>query len=101
MSYSVEGGARPPIAGSEPGCGALGWTADVGGRFVRRSGAPAGKIDRLDPATGRRELWKELLPSDATGVVRVSSVFVSPDGTFYAYAYSRVLSNLYLVEGLK
>jgi hypothetical protein len=59
------------------------------------------KIERLDPATGRAEPWREILPSDATGVVRVSSVLVAPDGTFYAYAYSRVLSNLFLVEGLK
>ena len=41
------------------------------------------------------------MPADPTGVVRISSIFVAPDGTFYAYAYSRVLSNLYLVEGLK
>ena len=33
-------------------------------------------------------------PADAAGVVRVSSVFVAPDGSFYVYAYSRVLSNL-------
>ena len=59
------------------------------------------RIDRLDLATGRREPWKEILPADATGVVRVSSVFLAPDGSFYVYAYSRVLSNLYLVEGLK
>ena len=90
-----------PVAGIEPGDFFLGWTSDDRGLFVLRSGAPEARIDRLDPATGHREFWKQLLPSDATGVVRVSSVFVSPDGTFYVYAYSRVLSNLYLVEGLK
>ena len=41
------------------------------------------------------------LRRDSAGIVRISSVFISPDGTFYAYAYSRVLSNLYLVEGLR
>jgi hypothetical protein len=34
----------------------------------------------------------EILPSDAAGVVQISSVFVSLDRTFYAYAYSSVLS---------
>jgi hypothetical protein len=30
-----------------------------------------------------------------------SSVFLAPDGAFYVYAYSRVLSNLYLVEEVR
>jgi Tol biopolymer transport system component len=99
--YSIDGGQPTRIAGVEPGDTFLGWTSDDRALFVLRGSAPAGKIDRLDPATGHREPWKELLPSDATGVVRISSVFVGPNGTFYVYAYSRVLSNLYLVEGLK
>ncbi|HEY3204267.1 MAG TPA: protein kinase [Thermoanaerobaculia bacterium] len=101
VAYPIEGGEPTALAGLEAGDLPVGWTADDRGLFVQRSGAPAAKIERLDPATGRAEPWREILPSDATGVVRVSSVLVSPDGTFYAYAYSRVLSNLFLAEGLK
>jgi len=101
VAYPIEGGEPTALAGFEAGDVAVGWTADDSGLFVQRSGAPVAKIERVDLATGRAEPWKEILPSDATGVVRVSSVLISPDGTFYAYAYSRVLSNLYLVEGLK
>jgi Tol biopolymer transport system component len=101
VAYPIEGGEPTDLAGFETGDVPVGWTADDRALFVQRAGAPGAKIDRLDLATGRREPWREILPSDATGVVRVSSIFVSPDGTFYAYAYSRVLSNLYLVEGLK
>jgi Tol biopolymer transport system component len=99
--HQIEGGEPAPIPGFEPGDVAVGWTTDDRALFVQRSGGPGARIDRLDLATGRREPWREILPSDAAGVVRVSSVYVSPDGTFYAYAYSRVLSNLFLVEGLK
>ncbi|MFY9549859.1 MAG: protein kinase [Thermoanaerobaculia bacterium] len=101
VAYPIEGGEPTSLTGFEPGDAPVSWTADDRGLFVQRSGAPVGKIERLDPATGRAEPWREILPSDATGVVRVSSVLVAPDGTFYAYAYSRVLSNLFLVEGLK
>ena len=101
VAYPIEGGEPTAVAGFEPGDTPVGWTADDRGIFIQRSGAPVAKIERLDPATGRAEPWREILPSDATGVVRVSSVLISPNGTFYAYAYSRVLSNLYLVEGLK
>ncbi|HEY6147229.1 MAG TPA: WD40 repeat domain-containing protein, partial [Thermoanaerobaculia bacterium] len=99
--FPVAGGEPVLVPGREPGETPLGWTADDRSLYVQKRGGPAARIDRLDLATGRRELWKEILPADATGVVRVSSVFLSPDGAFYVYAYSRVLSNLYLVEGLK
>jgi hypothetical protein len=101
VAYSIEGGEPTPLVGLQPGDIVLGWTSDDRALFVLRGSAPSAKIDRLDPTTGRREPWKELLPSDPTGVVRTSSVFVSPDGTFYVYAYSRVLSNLYVVDGVK
>ncbi|MDQ6891759.1 MAG: protein kinase [Acidobacteriota bacterium] len=99
--FPIAGGEPVPVPGFETGEAAVGWTADDRFLYVQKRGGPAARIDRLDVATGRRELWKEILPADATGVVRVSSVFLSPDGSFYTYAYSRVLSNLYLVEGLK
>ena len=79
----------------------IGWTTEGRGLFVQRGGAVPARIDRFDLATRRFEPWKEIVPTDTAGVIRISSVFASPDGAFYAYAYSRVLSNLYLVEGLK
>jgi len=100
-SYPIEGGEPTPIQGFQPDDLPVAWTADDRSLFIHRAEGPMAKIDRLDLATGRREPWRELFPADAAGVVRVSSVFVSPDGSFYAYAYSRVLSNLFLVEGLK
>jgi hypothetical protein len=77
------------------------WTSDNRGLFVQRAAGLGSRVDRLDLATGHRELWREIVPSDAAGVVRISSIFLSQDGAFYVYAYSRVLSSLYVVEGLK
>jgi len=99
--FPIAGGEPVPVPGFELGESAVGWAADDRSIYVQRRGGPAARIDRIDLASGRREPWKEILPADATGVVRVSSVFLSPDGSFYTYAYSRVLSNLYLVDGLK
>jgi eukaryotic-like serine/threonine-protein kinase len=69
--------------------------------FIRRSGGIPVRVDRLDLSTGRRERWKELAPADRTGVISISTIFLSADGTAYAYTYQRLLSELYLVEGLK
>jgi hypothetical protein len=51
--------------------------------------------------TGRREVWKDLMPADPAGVERISNVLVAPDGKSYAYCYARLLSDLFVVEGLK
>jgi dipeptidyl aminopeptidase/acylaminoacyl peptidase len=100
-NYSTAGGESTIVNGSLPGDTFVGWTPDDRFLYVQRRGAPRATIDKLELQTGRRETWKEFLPADAAGVVRVSSVFVAADGSSYVYAYSRVLSNLYVVDGLK
>jgi eukaryotic-like serine/threonine-protein kinase len=59
------------------------------------------KISRFDPATGEKQLWKELAPVDRAGVYNVSVFEVTPDARWYVYSYVRDLSDLYMVEGLK
>ena len=99
--YSLEGGEPTPIPGLGINDNVDGWSADGRFLYVQKSWEPPARIERLDLLTGRTEPWKEILPSDTAGVIRISSVLISPEGKFYTYAYSRVLSNLYLVEGLK
>jgi WD40 repeat protein len=54
---------------------------------------------RLHLLTGRREAWREIGPEDLVGVMSIN-LRITPDGEAYAYTYSRVLSELYLAEGL-
>ncbi len=58
-------------------------------------------VYRLDLATGKRQLWKELAPADRTGLEGMGIVRLSADGRSYAYCYERCLNDLYLVQGLK
>ncbi len=80
----------------------LQWSSDGRELFLGSLlGLPA-KIWRLDLATGRRRLWKELRPADTVGVSRLDSLCVAPDGSSYAYSFMRRLtSDLYLMEGWK
>jgi len=41
-----------------------------------------------------------LMPADAGGVSRIGPL-PTPSGESYAYSYSRTLSDLYIVDGLK
>ena len=99
--YPVEGGAARPLPGlaGTP----LQWSAD--GRSLFVGGATEGtplrmRIFKLELASGRRSLWRELQPPDPAGLVQLDA-YVTPDGSAYAYGYQRILSDLYLVDGLR
>jgi len=97
----VDGGETRPLPGAEPGWVPSGWSAD--GRFLyvyRHAEVPA-RVFKVDVATGAKELWKEIGPADSAGVFGLAHVLITPDGTSYAYNYSRTLSDLYVVGGLK
>ena len=56
---------------------------------------------KLDLAKGTRETHRELRPRDPSGVVEIVSVVQTPDGSGYAYSQHRILSDLFLVDGLR
>jgi len=58
-------------------------------------------VMRLDLKTGKREPWLELAPPDRSGAAGTLGPWLTPNGRFYTYNYSRELSDLYLVEELK
>src|SRR5277367_2316541 len=99
--FPVAKGDARPIPGLLPGEAPVGWSADGRSLYVYRGGELPAKIYRLDIASGNRTLWKELMPPDPAGVEYVGPILPSSDGTAYAYGYRRLLSDLYLVEGLK
>ncbi len=99
--YPLEGGEPQPIPGLAADEGPAGWSED--GRFLyvfRRRDIP-GRVFRLEVATGRRELWKELTPVDGAGIQDISPIIPTPDGQAYVYGYSRTLSDMYVVSGLE
>ena len=59
------------------------------------------RVVRLDLATGNRQPWREVLPTDPAGVVTIVPLLVTPDGRSYVYSYPRILSQLYVGEGLQ
>jgi Tol biopolymer transport system component len=68
--------------------------------FVHRAGEIPARVFRLDISTGRKELWRTLMPGDAAGVSEIGPG-PTPSGEAYVYSYFRTLSDLYVVEGVK
>jgi hypothetical protein len=58
-------------------------------------------IDQIELATGKRSLLREMILSDAAGIVPWRNLVMSADGGTIVYTYARDLSDLYLVQGLK
>jgi hypothetical protein len=97
----VDGGETKALAGVEQGEFPLRFSADGRSVYLWKRGDVPARVTRLEVATGRREVWKDLLPADPAGVERISNVLVAPDGKGYAYCYARLLSDLFVVEGLR
>src|SRR5207302_3801150 len=93
--YSVEGGGSPrPILGLDPEDVVIRWSADGRSLLVARTAEMPIKVYRLDPATGHKELLKEITPADPAGIFWPNSISMTPDGKWYVYRLARCLSDL-------
>ena len=99
--YPVAGGEPQPIPGVVPQDRIECWTADGRTLVVHRRGELPSKVYRLDVATGRKDLWKELIPLETAGLGDIGGVVLSRNGKSYVYGTGWILSELYLVSGLK
>jgi serine/threonine protein kinase len=99
--YPVAGGQPKLVPGFQAGEQPIEWSADGRSLYVYRPGEFPAKVSNLDLATGKRTLWRSLAPADPAGVSQIGPIVMTPDGKSYIYGYHRVLSDLYLVEGLK
>jgi len=79
----------------------IAWSPDSRSLFFTRERTPMVEIHRVELSSGRRNLVWSVAIQDPAGVRTSGRVRVTPDGRYYAYSFERVLSDLYLVEGLK
>jgi Tol biopolymer transport system component len=83
---------------SDEGIG--GWMADSRGILVWSRTQPV-NVARLDLATGQRTPVTTLAPGDMDGVASIGGVTFASDGDHYVYGYPRLLSELFVVDGLR
>jgi hypothetical protein len=99
MVYPVTGGEPVAVNGLAANEMPVSWTTD-GRALILLEGQPPRRIARLDPASGRRELVREIHPAD-DALIGPATVVAGPDGRSYAANYMRVQMKLFLVEGLR
>jgi Tol biopolymer transport system component len=98
--YPISGGEPTAVPGIDANDRVAQFGADGRFLYVYRQGETPTRVYRVDVSTGHRELWRTLMPADAGGVSELGPL-PTPSGQSYAYSYSRTLSDLYIVDGLK
>jgi Tol biopolymer transport system component len=99
--FSLKGGGSPkPVEGILRNEQPIQWDSDnkhllVAGRQIPET------VFRLDPESGQRQPWKQITGIDPAGLESIATIRFDASGNAYAYSYYRVLSELYVVEGLK
>jgi len=99
--YPVTGGDSLAIPGLEEEEVPIQWTSDGRSLYVYKSGELPARVSILGLEDGRRRHWRDLAPSDPAGVFGVDSLAIAIDGEGYVYSYRRLLSTLFVIEGLK
>jgi hypothetical protein len=101
-AWSIAEGTLRPLANFPPKYRIIGWAPDGKSLLV----APTGpsdkgvKIYKFNIASGKLDFWKTF-GADIAGASSIGVPRFSTDATAYAYIYVRVLSQAYVVKGLK
>ncbi|HWC66062.1 MAG TPA: WD40 repeat domain-containing protein, partial [Thermoanaerobaculia bacterium] len=100
-TVSIDGGTAPPPPKIDlTNLQAIRFSGDGRYLFARDFKIPA-DVYRIDVATGRKELVRELSPGDPAGLQFIGGIYLSADGRSYVYGYTRSLSDLFAVDGFR
>ncbi len=101
--WPMDGSGFRPIPGLDSLYYGVGWSPDGSSVYVSSGGADQriAKVFKINPATGKMELWQNFGADAGAGVTETGAPHFSDDGSAYAYVYVRILSEAYVVTGLK
>jgi len=81
------------------------WSADGRALYVRGPSDFKTEVHRVEIASGRRRLWKKIVPSNSVGLIGLEAkpggILITPDGRSCVYTYWTTLQELVLIEGLQ
>jgi hypothetical protein len=99
--YSTTEGAGRRIPDLEAGFFPVQWSEDQSSIYGYFSGQIPTKVYKVNVTTGKKTLVQELQPETTAGAVTITSVCVNRDGSRFAYSNYQVLSDLYIISGLR
>src|SRR5450830_598861 len=91
------GGTAQAVPGLTTDDQVIQWSADGRSVYVYRPANVPFRLERLDLASGRRELVREVAPADRAGVLHSNGAALTEEAKSYAYDYDRITSQLFVV----
>jgi eukaryotic-like serine/threonine-protein kinase len=98
--YHVDGSAPTPIPNTQDGDEPVALPPDGKNILIGRPEVPS-HVYLVDIATGQRKLFLTATPPDPTGLLDGAPPGFAHDLKAYVYSYTRITSDLYVVDGLK
>ena len=103
--WPTDGSGFRPIPGLDGNYYISGWSPDSAYVYAASSqpGSQTGgvKVYRVNVATGKMDFWKSFGTNLPAGTLAISAPMLSNDGNGYAYVHIQVLSEAYVVKGLR
>ncbi len=101
--WPLDGSGFRPIPNLDSNYYITDWSPDGSSIYVAssRAQAPTVKVDQVNVVSGKIEPWKTFGAESGTGIASVGAPHLSSDGKAYAYVYQRILSEAFVVTGLK
>jgi sugar lactone lactonase YvrE len=99
--FCLENGKQQLVPDTPIGQNGICWSEDGNSLYTAGTWGLPARIFRVNLKTGQKELWKEIWPAHNAGIHALSPILISSDLQSIVYSYRRVLSDLYLVEGLR
>ena len=96
--YPIGGGSPRLVTTLQSGDVPVRFSHDGHSLFVTTFGKIPAMLTKVELATGARTPWKEVMPADTAGLLNVGPILVTPDGKTVVYSYTKLLSDLYLVD---
>jgi len=94
--YSADGSGSRPLAGALESERPVRWSGDGKLVYVRDPRQAPVHLVRIDPATGRREDWKDIPIAQPA-----RQFLVTADGNSWVYVRQTSFSDLYMADGLQ
>jgi eukaryotic-like serine/threonine-protein kinase len=103
--WAIGGTAMTPVPGLADPNLPIAWTPDGQSLLVfdtsARGAGPTSDVYKVNIATGKREFWKTFGTKSPNGIETVGPPNFSRDLNSYVYGVDQILSEAYLVTGLK
>jgi serine/threonine protein kinase len=100
--WPLDGGGIHLIPGLDATYRVIGWSSDGASVLVAsRRRETTVKVYKVNIVTGKTEPWRVFGADTGTGFSSIDTLYLSNDGTAYAYRYNQLTSQAFVVTGLK